>query len=51
LLLDFGYSVIQFRDRSITNSSLMYGPTPGGFNGLYSSHTASIAINLTYSWN
>ena len=51
LLLDFGYSVISFRDRSITNSSLRYGPTPGGFNGLYSSHTASLAINVTYSWN
>ncbi len=51
LVLDFGYSLMQFNDRYVSNSSLVYGPHPGGFNGLYSSHTASLAINVTYSWN
>ena len=51
LMLDFGYSIMQFNDRVVSNSALMSGPYPGGFNGLYSSHTASLSINLTYSWN
>jgi long-chain fatty acid transport protein len=51
LVLDFAYSIVQFKDRSVSNSSLIYGPSPGGFNGIYSSHTASLAINVTYSWN
>jgi hypothetical protein len=29
----------------------MVGPYVGGFNGVYSSQTASLAINVTYSWN
>ena len=51
LVLDFGYSYMQYKDRSVSNSDLVYGPYSGGFNGMYSSHTASLAINVTYSWN
>jgi long-chain fatty acid transport protein len=51
LLLDFAYSLMQFYDRPVSNSTLASGPYTGGFNGLYSSHTASLAINVTYSWN
>ena len=50
LMLDFAYSVMQNDDRTITGSALAPGPFSGGFNGIYSSHTASLAINVTYSW-
>jgi len=50
LILDFAYSLMQYNDRRVTNSSIMVGPYAGGFNGLYSSQTASVAINVTYSW-
>jgi len=50
LVLDFAYAVMQYDDRSIMGSALAPGPFSGGFNGLYSSHTASLAINVTYSW-
>ena len=51
LMLDFGYSIMQFKERKVSNSALVYGPYSGGFNGVYSSRTASLAINVTYSWN
>jgi long-chain fatty acid transport protein len=51
LVLDFAYSIMQFNDRSVSNSALAYGPYIGGFNGIYTSQTASLAINVTYSWN
>jgi long-chain fatty acid transport protein len=51
LVLDFGYSFMQFKDRSVSNSTLVYSSKGEVFRGLYSSHTASLAINLTYSWN
>jgi hypothetical protein len=34
----------------VSNSALALGPYTGGFNGRYSSQTASVAINVTYSW-
>jgi long-chain fatty acid transport protein len=51
LVLDFAYSLMRYNDRRVTDSSIMVGPYAGGFNGLYSSQTASLAINVTYSWN
>jgi long-chain fatty acid transport protein len=51
LILDFAYSLMQFYDRSVTNSALIVGPYSGRFNGLYTSRTPSLAINVTYSWN
>ena len=51
LVLDFAYSLMKFNDRSVTSSALMAGPYVGGFNGLYTSSTGSLAINVTYSWN
>jgi long-chain fatty acid transport protein len=51
LVLDFAYSLMRFDDRSVTGSALIFGPTTARFNGLYSSRTASLAINVTYSWN
>ena len=51
LVLDFAYSLMRYNDRRITDSSIMVGPYVGGFNGVYSSQTASLAINVTYSWN
>ena len=50
LVLDFAYAVMQYDDRRVTGSTLTAGPFSGGFNGLYSSQTASLAINVTYSW-
>jgi long-chain fatty acid transport protein len=54
LLLDFAYMLMKYRDRSVTNSALVYGspaaPSGGLFNGVYTSQTASLAINVTYSW-
>ncbi|HUI08795.1 MAG TPA: outer membrane protein transport protein [Bacteroidota bacterium] len=50
LVLDFAYAVMQYNDRNITGSALAPGPFSGGFDGIYSSHTASLAINVTYSW-
>ena len=51
LMLDFAYSLMRFDDRHVTNSALVYGSYAGGFNGVYTSQTASLAINVTYSWN
>jgi long-chain fatty acid transport protein len=51
LVLDFAYAVMKYNDRQVTQSALMVGPYTGGFNGIYSSQTASLAINVTYSWN
>lgn len=51
LMLDFAYSLMHFDDRHVASSGLMFGPYTGGFNGVYSSRTASLAINVTYSWN
>jgi long-chain fatty acid transport protein len=51
LVLDFAYAIMKYNDRQVTQSALMAGPYTGGFNGIYSSQTASLAINVTYSWN
>jgi long-chain fatty acid transport protein len=51
LVLDFAYSLMHFNDRRVVNSGLPYNSLGGVFNGLYTSQTASLAINVTYSWN
>ncbi len=51
LVLDFAYSLLRFNDRHVSNSAIALGPYAGGFNGIYSSQTAAIAINVVYSWD
>ena len=53
LVLDFAYSIMELRDRSVTNSALVVdqGQQRTVFNGLYSFHSASLAINVTYAWD
>ncbi|HTY59132.1 MAG TPA: outer membrane protein transport protein [Bacteroidota bacterium] len=51
LVLDFAYALMRFDDRRVVNSSLPFNSRGDLFNGLYTSQAASIAINVTYSWN
>jgi len=51
LVLDFAYSIMKLRDRSVTNSALTVDQGKTIFNGIYTFHSASLAINVTYSWD
>ena len=50
LLLDFAFAMIRFQDRTVNGSNQQYDGSEGGFNGLYTSRSSSIAINVLYSW-
>jgi long-chain fatty acid transport protein len=51
LLLDFAYEFMDFRDRHITSSMLVYDDSGRKLNGTYSARTTSIALNISYSWH
>lgn len=51
LTMDFAYESVQFDDRLVTTSSLEPAGAGSRFNGIYSSRTAAVALNVSYSWN
>ena len=50
LLLDFAFVSMRFDDRLVAASEVAYDGSGGLFNGLYTSRSNSIAINVLYSW-
>lgn len=50
LFLDFAFEVVRYDDRAVIGSGLLYDGSGGVFNGLYTSRSSSIAINVLYSW-
>jgi long-chain fatty acid transport protein len=50
LLLDFAFVVVRYDDRVVIGSGQVYDGAGSMFNGLYTSRSSSIAINVHYSW-
>ena len=53
LQLDFAYLFVKYKDRTITDSSILhYLPRPDPYlNGTYSTSETIIGLNVSYSWN